>query len=399
MKIHTLFSFVLLFFILLTSYRGSSQDFRLPVYQVDTFPAIFTMIGQVDTMMIAAHVIHLQQYGTRYCNQPEAFEAQDWIQAQFEYYGLSVELQDFPSWVGQSSDNVIGTLTGKVYPDEYVIIGAHYDSYATISVAPGADDNASGTSGVIEVAKILSQYEFERSIVFCAFSAEEIGLVGSEAYASRAEQQGMNILGYFNMDMIGYQEPGTEIHTDMIAPPSAKELSDFYKDVAAIYLPGFPVEDGMMIGGDSDHTSFNNHGYMGIFPFEDSEFYSPYIHTSNDIVGPSYNCSLLSMRLTQAALASVVTLAKPYETVGFPVPEQPVFRVALFPNPAGSYVTVDAGNQGKVTAGIYSIMGTLLAQQEFEGKARFDLTSFSKGIYLVKVAGTDISSTQRLIIR
>jgi hypothetical protein len=119
----------------------------------------------------------------------------------------------------------------------------------------------------------------------------------------------MNIHGYLNMDMIGYLEPGSYIHTDLIYPQSAQELADFYTQVCATYLPDFVVEVGTLIGGDSDHTSFNNAGFMGIFPFEDGSDYSPYIHTSNDVVGPSYNNEDQAMEFTKAILATAVTMA------------------------------------------------------------------------------------------
>jgi hypothetical protein len=119
----------------------------------------------------------------------------------------------------------------------------------------------------------------------------------------------MDILGYFNIDMSGYLIPGGTIHTDMIAPQSAAPLAEFYEQVCSVYLPSFLIEPGMLTGGDSDHTSFNEHGFMGIFPFEDSDDYSPYIHTINDLNGTSVNNYDQVATFTKATLASVVTMA------------------------------------------------------------------------------------------
>ncbi len=365
---------------------------------LDTFPVINTMIGMVDTTMVTAHVIHLQDYVTRFCTQQGSFDAQDWIKGQFEYFGLPVELQDFNVWLGESSDNVIATLQGDVYPDEYVILGGHYDSYASITEAPGADDNASGTCGVIEAARILSKYHFERSIVFCAFSAEELGLIGSDAYASRAQQEGMNILGYFNMDMIGYQEPGTPLHTDMIAPPSAAPLVQYYRDVAAIYLPGFPIEDGYLTGGDSDHTSFNNYGYMGIFPFEDDTLYSHYIHSSDDIVGLSYNSPLLAMKLIQAAIASVASMAVPVDNTAVPPMTERNAAVRVYPVPASASITIEVGSSGRIEADIYALTGSQVMSGAFESKGVFDISSLSPGTYLLRVTGKEFTATKKLVV-
>lgn len=285
---------------------------RFGLRDVEENPFVYELMAQVSEDSLMENIQHLEDYGTRNCYEEESFLAQDWIYSKFESFGLDTELQDFTMPAGEASDNVIATLPGTVYPDEYVVLGAHYDSYSYSNAAPGADDNATGTCGIIETARILSQYTFDKTIIFCAFSGEEYGLYGSEAYASQAEEDGMNILGYFNIDMAGYLHPGDEIHTDMINPESAQDLADFYEEVAGVYLPDFGVFPGTLIGGDSDHTSFNNHGYMGIFPFEDSENYSPYIHSPDDLIGPSVNSSEMVATFTKATLASVVTMANPH---------------------------------------------------------------------------------------
>lgn len=270
---------------------------------------IASMLAQVDQDTLQSMVQHLEDYGTRNAYTSQSVEAQNWIFDKFASYGLEVELHDFSMPGGEASDNVIATLPGTLYPDEYVVLGAHYDSYSFSGAAPGADDNATGTAGILEAARIMSQYAFDRTIIFAAWSGEEYGLYGSDAWATEAANNGMNILGYFNMDMAGYLEPGGEIHTDIIAPASANELRQFYKDVCAVYLPDFGVYDGALSGGDSDHTSFNQNGYMGIFPFEDSQNYSPHIHTSNDLIGPSVNSFEMHATFTQAIIANVATMA------------------------------------------------------------------------------------------
>jgi hypothetical protein len=358
-------------------------------YVIDTFPVIYTMIAQVDTGEFMPDIRHLEEYGTRYCTSPQAFSAQDWIMDKFESYpALDVALQDFPYWLGPCSDNVIATLPGKVYPDEFVVVGAHYDSFAWGSSAPGADDNASGTAAVLELARILSQYAFDRSLVFCCFSAEEEGLIGSEYYASQAAALGMNILGYFNFDMIGYRFQNEPIHTDMIAPPSAKELSDFYKGVVDIYLPDFEVYDAQLTGGDSDHTSFNNNGYMGIFPFEDVPNYSPYIHTDQDLVGPSVNSPEMAGTFIQANLASVVSLAQPYDPVGITDPGT-ASCIHLSPNPASSTVNLSCLLPGCCDLRITWINGAEMFSGKFTTSLTIDLSGFVSGLYLVTVTCGD----------
>ena len=272
-------------------------------------PFVTELLGYVEQSEMNTTIQTLEDFGTRNWYTQGSLDAQDWLFQQYSDLGLSVELQFIPYGGTNSSQNVIATLPGTLYPDQYVVLGCHYDSYTYSGDAPGADDNASGSAGILEIARILSQYDFNRTIIFCSFSGEEYGLYGSEEYATMADNTDMDILGYFNIDMSGYLIPGGTIHTDMIAPQSAAPLAEFYEQVCAVYLPSFLIEPGMLTGGDSDHTSFNEHGFMGIFPFEDSDDYSPYIHTINDLNGTSVNNYDQVATFTKATLASVVTMA------------------------------------------------------------------------------------------
>ncbi|MCF8403925.1 MAG: M28 family peptidase [Bacteroidales bacterium] len=289
--------------------KKPDQKFNSVKSTMVTDPDIVSMINAVDTNIYLTNLQHLQDYGTRNAYTAQSVQAQNWLKSKFESYGYATELFDFTMPSGPASDNVLATKPGTKYPNEYVVIGGHYDSYSYSGNAPGADDDGTGTCGVLEAARVMASYDFDRTIIFCCWSGEEYGLYGSGAWASWAQGQNMDILGYFNIDMCGYRYPGDPIHTDIIAPSSAQPLVDFYMDVCSLYLPDFIVEMGSLSGGDSDHTSFNNNGYMGIFPFEDSQHYSPYIHTSNDVIGTSVNSLEMAMTFTQAAIASVASMA------------------------------------------------------------------------------------------
>jgi hypothetical protein len=393
-----LFTLLILALVMAVPVHAKTHKAKNPKYQVDTIPMIYDLIQEVDTGQFMPSIRQLSSYTTRLCTDPQAFQAQNWIKDQLEGYGLNVVLQDFPFWGGDCSDNVIAILPGKVTPEEYVLVGAHYDSYSFSGNAPGADDDASGTSGVIEAARILSAYEFERSIIFCAFSAEEMGLVGSDYYASNAAALGKDFLGYFNFDMIGYLNPGDAIHTDMISPASANELKTFYIDVAGIYLPDFEVADAEPIGGDSDHTSFNNNGYMGIFPFEDTPNYSPYIHTSQDKIGPSVNSPEMAKTFIQATLAGLATLAIPYDSaVGIKPRPEIISEIRVFPNPANDFVSVTNIRGKTMQVRITSTTGQTLARTRVMGQGTVDVSALSPGMYFIRCTGDDVSETVRFI--
>ena len=293
-----------------------SRDFPV-VTEVN--PIIREMLDQVNLDSLRATVQHLQDYQNRIWNSDNAFAASDWIAGRMAALGLEVEQQPFNAntWMGsgQAAPNVIGIQRGTLYPDTYVICGSHFDSFSYDAMygggtAPGADDNATGVASVLESARIMTQYEFEYSIIYCAYGCEEMGLYGSEAYASRCQQEGMDIIGYFNNDMNGYLY-GDQIHIDCIYPNSVEPIGTYYMNVGEVYYPELPIRHVNFNQGDSDHTSFNNHGYMGIYPFEDYQNYSPYIHTPNDLIGNSVNSFEMSQQYCQMNIACLAEIANP----------------------------------------------------------------------------------------
>jgi len=249
-------------------------------------PRIREMLNQVNMDSLEATVQHLQDYGSRIWNSENAFAASDWIASRMEALGLEVEQQPFNAntWMGSgaAAPNVIGIQRGTLYPDTYVVCGSHFDSFSYEAMmgggtAPGADDNATGVASVLESARIMTQYEFEYSIIYCAYGCEEMGLYGSEAYASR----------------------------------SVEPIGTYYMNVGGVYYPELPIRHVNFTQGDSDHTSFNNHGYMGIYPFEDYQNYSPYIHTPNDLIGTSVTSFEMSQQYCQMNIACLAEIANP----------------------------------------------------------------------------------------
>lgn len=97
--------------------------------------------------------------------------------------------------------NVVGRRAGATLPDEHVVVAAHYDH---IPGCQGADDNATGVAGTLEVARVLAEAEFDRSIVVACWDQEEVGLIGSRVFVMDATARGDTIAAYFNFEMIGF---------------------------------------------------------------------------------------------------------------------------------------------------------------------------------------------------
>jgi hypothetical protein len=278
-----------------------------PILPVAPEPAILAMIDAVDGQRLQSRVRDLQNMVTRRSDSPGGGAAQNYLIQQFTAMGYTdIRTQDYRSTYCR---NVIVVKPGLVTPERIYVIGGHYDSISHEADAPGADDNASGTVGVLEAAQILSPYSFESTIYFIGFSGEEQGLVGSDAWCDWAKGQGLGIRGYLNLDMEGYLEGGRDL--DIIFNGSSAWLRQTLGQAAALYVPDLPVVDGHLTGGSSDHYPFWSHGYCAIFLFEDSDNYSPYIHTRYDTIGASLNDFSFMRENIQVALATLATLAVP----------------------------------------------------------------------------------------
>ena len=167
------------------------------------------LVDAVEADSVLSHIQGLQDFGTRYCFADNRAAVSQWIRDLFISFGVPhVELHQF-ELDGTDQYNVVATIPGSVYPDEYIIVGGHHDSYNQYDdpylSAPGADDNASGTAACLEMARVMMAcgYRPRRSIRFVTFAAEEWGMIGSYAYAGYALENEMDIRLMINHDMIG----------------------------------------------------------------------------------------------------------------------------------------------------------------------------------------------------
>jgi len=274
-------------------------------------PSIVNALTDITQAPLQTQVQTLQDFVTRHSERNGGLLASHWIRDKFLSYGYAdVTLHNYNSW----NDNVVCVKPGAVYPDEVIVIGAHYDSInpSNNSDAPGADDNASGSVAVLEAARVLFDIDLERTIVFICFSGEEEGLVGSDAWAEDAANAGMNIIGMINLDMICYLAAGDTEDLDIISNGSSEPMSDLAFEVIDAYVPELTPVVGNLTSGSSDHAAFWAHGFRAIFLFEDSNSYSPYLHSANDVVGLSANSFGFMLKNVKAATAMVGVLGRPF---------------------------------------------------------------------------------------
>ncbi|MCK4594727.1 M28 family peptidase, partial [bacterium] len=197
-----------------------------------------------------------------------------------------------PDWlpVGEQSlamTNVIGERRGTTHPDEYVYATAHYDSISGDSdpmvLAPGADDNGSGSTALLELARILAPYENQRTLRIAFFDAEEWGLLGSHYHVNRIASEGYDVIGAINLDMIVWSDdPEVQEDLEVVGRYEDEWLVDLMIEACDRYGDGLTWVKWLNGRGCSDHAAFWDAGYYAILGIEDSPITYPYYHSKDD---------------------------------------------------------------------------------------------------------------------
>ena len=276
------------------------------------------ILAEVSPANLRSQVQALQDFQTRYASTAGCEAAGQYIYNYFSGLGLKVKFQDVPFTEGVSR-NVVAELTGRADPGDVLIICSHYDSYSNqrLTLAPGADDNASGTAAVMEAGRVLSRTPLDFTVRFAAFTAEELGLFGSKVYAQDVRSRGDNIIGVINLDMIAYADRPPE-ELEVISNNTSSWLAARFAAVAGDYgLAGTRrIIDPSLIY--SDHSPFWDRGYPAVLLIEDNPLTNPEYHKTTDTID-TLDFEFYA-QASRAALAALAELAQPVRPGAPPTP-------------------------------------------------------------------------------
>ncbi len=231
-------------------------------------------------------------------------KAAQFIFEHFQSFGLAAQYMNYRT----NGTNVYVKKLGTKYPNRQYIICAHYDDMPSGALAPGADDNASGTCAVIEAARLCTPFSFDYTLVFIAFDEEEQGLIGSKAYADSAYFRGDTILGVINLDMISF-DANHDYQINIRSNTNSLPLCYSSRNIFYIYQEAL-IPFIVMNVSSSDHASFWNRGYKAICAIQQRSENNPYYHTVNDnfsIVWMPYYLSY-----TRAVIAALMNFGWDY---------------------------------------------------------------------------------------
>lgn len=297
------------------------------------------LIEQVSFDNISTHILYLQDageipgwdtLGSRYSfNTIECLQKAEYIITQFGNYGIFTSYDEFV-YNQCKMKNIIATQFG-LFTSSYYIVCAHYDSYAigadTSGPAPGADDNASGVSALLECARILSRIPVIYTVKYIAFSGEEQGRCGSDWFAVCSKNNNDNILGVINLDMIAYNTTNYQ-KVDIITNSFSEWLADAMIKNNTFYNIGLDTIKKYVDANIrySDHASFWDCGYYAICGIEnkspnidDLPYYTSniYYHTPQDTLN-KLNIEL-NVKITKLVLATLAELARVLPTYIQPI--------------------------------------------------------------------------------
>lgn len=267
--------------------------------------SVSTKIPNVHSYMnvdsVTNYIQSLQDFGSRFEYNSNRRAIALWLQNEFFRMGYQqVEIDSFLCATGFShyadsgevmQYNVVATLPGTLREDDIYIIGGHYDSFNQsvadpITYAPGADDNASGTTAALETARAIMEagYQPEATIQFVCFAAEELmlfGYSGSEYMAESRREQNVDIKLMVNNDMISHNPRPIEesrVHINYFSEYA--KLKDLAKRLTEQYTIVNAYDGSLNFGADDQ--SFYDQGYPVVY-FEEYDF-SPYYHSSEDVI-------------------------------------------------------------------------------------------------------------------
>ncbi|UZO79987.1 M28 family metallopeptidase [Aquimarina sp. ERC-38] len=364
-----------------------------------TNPKIYAIIDSVSADRIEKDIKKLADFGTRNTFSDTVSEtrgigaARRWIKSEFETISkncnncLQVSYQkDFvtkdmgtripkDAWVV----NVLAIQKGTKYPNRFVIMSGDIDSRASDTMdfttdAPGANDNASGMAGTMEAARILSKYQFESSILYVGLSGEEQGLFGGAGLAKYAKENGWDIIGILNNDMIGnikgvdgvidnrsfriFSEPTNPTETEKQRKARryyggevdgiSRQLARYVHGNVKTYMPEMKP---MMIyrldrfGRGGHHKPFNDLGFAGIRIMEAHENYTQQhqdIRTENGI---DYGDTVEHVNFEYAAKLTAVNAIN-LASLAWAPPAPKNVKIGGIVEPSAKFKWEKAGNSG-----------------------------------------------------
>ncbi|WP_312901184.1 M20/M25/M40 family metallo-hydrolase [Chryseobacterium taichungense] len=358
---------------------------------------------QVSQTNITTLLQEFENLGVKTTGSAANTNALNWLKAKYQSYGYSANqiTEDAFTFGGNvNSKNLIITKTGTLYPNIYVIICGHYDTIT----GPGVSDNGSGTSIILEAARILKDIPTEYSIKFIHFSGEEQGLQGSGHYADNVVFQNgvrqLNVRLVFNIDQVGGQlgniNDAIKCESDQSGQTgnNAQSLT-FTQQLANCTELYSPLQTVMSNAYSSDYMPFEANGDVITGFYENVRSYNE--HTVNDTfanVDPVYvfNVGKAAVGALQH-FATATTAQLSTKDVSLNSLES----VKIYPNPSKDFINIELPKDIKdFHVEITDMNGRLISNTQNETK--INVSEMNNGAYLCNIKTNNQTAVRKIVI-
>lgn len=325
----------------------------------------------------------LQTITSRYAFHPHNELAAAYIKETCIGYGFSV--QDIP--FSNTGRNIVAYRNGTQTDKKAYILCAHYDCVGSSSVPfQGADDNASGVAALLEAARVLGTMNFPYTIILAFWDEEELGLLGSQAFAPDGPVGYWDVTGVINLDMIGWD--GDHDSLAMIhAMPVAGSVSLALKMTELNIKYGTELRTVIKNPGEknTDQQSFWIKGATAVGLTEDYDHdFNPHWHQWSDsleYLDPAY-----FTKVSKLAIAGICELSKTGKVTGIADVTKSSFM--FYPNPVSTMLTIETNHK---QPGDYAVVYDITGHERYRNmlgndKTEMDLSALAPGVYFLQIA-------------
>lgn len=336
---------------------------------------------------ILTNLQEFENYGTKELGTPAINNTKDWIIDKYTSYGYTNIVEDPFYHYGQIAQNIIINKTGFLYPNKYLIIDGHYDTRD----GPGANDNGSGTVSILEIARLLKDVDTEYSIKFIHFSAEEVGLIGSQHYVNHTViSSNMDIKLVFNIDgvggVVGMVNDIVVCERDERGPPiSNNEASAIMTNELATCVSLYStLTTEISYAYASDYIPFehNNEIITGLY----EKNISPYYHSAQDVIS-KLDVNYL-YEVTKAAIGASLHFSVARDSISGVKENNFLGGVVAYPNPTNGKVSLNIGEiNTAINLTLRNTLGQLLLNKSFEATSQININIDNQpaGLYFLRL--------------
>lgn len=383
---------------------GVFSLFATANYSQTYIQAYQDVVNQCSQDNITDNLVQFESFGVKRRGTAALQNTLNWLKSEYLSYGYTTSqlVEDTYSYSGFTCKNLVVTKIGTVYPNTYVIVCGHYDSI----VGTGTNDNGSGVSAILEIARLLKDIPTEYSIKFINFSGEEDGLRGSEHFVNsivNGTNPKMNIRVVFNLDEVGgvagmindtitcERDTGSPTSNNAASNQKTQELitcTELYS----------PLNTYLSYAYASDYMSFedNNEVITGFFETNETE----HRHTETDLLenmDPVYNYNV-----AKAAIGATMHFAVASTTLQNEAFNDD-FQVSFFPNPLRDVLNINKGllTNSAYTVSIVDIQGKTVLSQNFENThlvEQINVSNLSSGIYMAVLETNGQRISKKIVI-